>query len=115
MGEAFAVADLVVCRAGATSLAEITACGKASVLVPWREAADDHQWANARALESEQACTVVDDEVIVERNLVRVIADLIRDELALKRLAGNAERLGQRGARAQILGEIQSMMRGARA
>ncbi len=113
MGAAFAVADLVVCRAGATSLAEITACGKASVLVPWREAADDHQRENARLLQEEGACAVVDGEGIVERNLVRLIANLIRDEAALDRLAWNAGRLGQRGAAALILGEIQSMMRGA--
>ena len=115
MGAAFAVADLVVCRAGATSLAEITACGKASILIPWGQAADDHQWENARVLNAEEACTLADDEVIVERNLVRLIVNLIHDELALKRLAGNAGRLGRRGAKALILGEIQSMMRGARA
>lgn len=115
MGAAFAIADLVVCRAGATSLAEITACGKASILIPWREATDDHQWENARLLKKEEACELADDEVIVERNLVRLIVNLIRDELALERLAGNAGRLGKRGARALILGEIQSMMRGASA
>jgi len=115
MGEAFAIADLVVCRAGATSLAEITACGKASLLIPWREAADDHQWENARLLRESQACALADDEVIVERNLVRLIVELIRDEFTLERLAGNAGRLGRRTARAQVLGEIQSMMRGARA
>lgn len=115
MGEAFAVADLVVCRAGATSLAEITACGKASILVPWREAVDDHQWKNARRLQTEGACALVGGEGIVERDLVRAIVGLIRDELAMERLAGNAGRLGQRGAKAQVLGEIQSMMRGARA
>ncbi len=113
MGAAFAVADLVVCRAGATSLAEITACGKASVLIPWRNAAEDHQRENARLLQEAGACTVFDDERIVERNLVRLIADLIRDELALDRLAENAGRLGKRDAVALILGEIQSMMRGA--
>ena len=115
MGAAFAIADLVVCRAGATSLAEITACGKASVLIPWREAKDDHQWKNARLLKAEKACALADDEAIVEQNLVRLIVSLIRDEPALERLAGNASRLGKRGARALILGEIQSMMRGARA
>lgn len=115
MGAAFAIADLVVCRAGATSLAEITACGKASILVPWRKATDDHQWENARLLKAEEACALADDEVIVERNLVRLIVNLIRDELALERLAGNAGRLGKRGAKTLILGEIQSVMRGARA
>jgi UDP-N-acetylglucosamine--N-acetylmuramyl-(pentapeptide) pyrophosphoryl-undecaprenol N-acetylglucosamine transferase len=113
MGAAFAVADLVVCRAGATSLAEITACGKASVLIPWRNAADDHQRENARMLQEEGACAVVDDAGIVEPNLVRLIADLIRDELVLDRLAENAGRLGKRDAVALILGEIHTMMRGA--
>ena len=115
MGAAFAVADLVVCRAGATSLAEITACGKASVLVPWREAADDHQRENARLLEEEEACAVVDDEGIVEPDLVRLIGDLVRDELALERLAWNAGRLGKRDAVALILTEIRLLMGGARA
>jgi UDP-N-acetylglucosamine--N-acetylmuramyl-(pentapeptide) pyrophosphoryl-undecaprenol N-acetylglucosamine transferase len=115
MGAAFAVADLVVCRAGATSLAEITACGKASVLVPWREATDDHQWANARLLQAEEACAIVDGQGIVQRDLARLIVDLMQDELALERLAGNAGRLGKRSAKALILGEIRSMMRGARA
>jgi len=115
MGAAFAIADLVVCRAGATSLAEITACGKASVLIPWREAAEDHQMKNAQMLRAEAACTLVDDEVIVQRDLVRLIVNLIRDEFALERLACNARRLGQRAAKAEIVGEIQSLMRGARA
>jgi UDP-N-acetylglucosamine--N-acetylmuramyl-(pentapeptide) pyrophosphoryl-undecaprenol N-acetylglucosamine transferase len=115
MGAAFAVADLVVCRAGATSLAEITACGKASVLIPWRNATDDHQRKNARMLQEEGACAVVDDAGIVEPDLVRLIANLIRDELALDRLGENAGRLGKRDAVALVLGEIQTMMRGARA
>jgi len=115
MGAAFALADLVVCRAGATSVAEITACGKASLLIPWREAAEDHQSANARALQAEEACAVADDDAILERNLVRLIVGLVRSELAMERLAGNAGRLGKRGARALVLGEIHSMIRGASA
>jgi hypothetical protein len=58
---------------------------------------------------------VLDDQGIVQRNLARLIVDLIRDELALERLAGNAGRLGERGAKALVLGEIRAMMRGARA
>lgn len=110
MGAAFAIADLVVCRAGATSLAEITSCGKASILVPWKEAADDHQRRNAEAMEEERACTVADDEVIVSHGLVGAILGQMDDELGLKRLAGNAKRLGQRSAEAAILGEIRSLM-----
>ncbi|MCK5827652.1 UDP-N-acetylglucosamine--N-acetylmuramyl-(pentapeptide) pyrophosphoryl-undecaprenol N-acetylglucosamine transferase [Candidatus Bipolaricaulota bacterium] len=114
MGAAFAVADLVVCRAGATSLAEITSCGKASLLVPWKEAADDHQRKNAAFMREELACSVADDEVIVRHGLVGAILDQMDDELGLESLAGNAKRMGQRSAESAILGEIQSLMREAR-
>jgi len=94
MGEAFAIADLVVCRAGATSLAEITACGKASLLVPWRGAADDHQRANALAFRDEGACTVADEAALCRGGLVRLIQELAGDEAQLGRLARNARRSG---------------------
>ncbi len=114
MGAAFAIADLVVCRAGATSLAEITSCGKAAMLVPWKEAADDHQRKNAELMREERACTVADDDVIVRHGLVGAILDQMDDELGLECLAGNAKRMGQRSAESAILGEIRSLMRGAR-
>lgn len=110
MAAAFAIADLVVCRSGATSLAEITGCGKPSLLVPWRGAADDHQWKNARLLEAENACALADEEVIVRHELVDRILDLIKDELTLARLATNAARLGKRQAGSLIQGEIRALM-----
>lgn len=115
MGAAFAVADLVVCRAGATSLAEITACGKASLLVPWRGAADDHQWKNAQVFRDEGACSVADEEAIVQHGLVRLIQDLAEDEMRLARLSRNAGRSGRRDARSAVLGEICTLMREASA
>jgi len=114
MGAAFAIADLVVCRAGATSLAEITSCGKASLLVPWKEAADDHQRKNARLMEEECACAVADEKVIVRHGLVDAILGQMSDELGLERLAGNARRMGQRDAESLILGEIGLLMREVR-
>ncbi len=111
MGGAFAVADLVVCRAGATSLAEITACGKASVLVPWQQAAEDHQRRNAEALRQERACAMADDGVLVSQGLVRIVLQQMRDELALDHLASNAQRLGRRDAESRILKEIRGLVR----
>ena len=110
MAEAFAIADLVVCRSGATSLAEITGCGKPSLLIPWRGAADDHQWKNARLLEAENACAVAEEGVIVRHKLVDRILDLIHDEWTLTRLATNAARLGNRKAGSRIQGEIRTLM-----
>lgn len=114
MGEAFAVADLIVARAGATTLAEITACGKPALVIPWEQAANDHQWHNARALEERDACTLVGEAAIVRRGLVNFVQQLVRDDTTLLRLATNARRSGRRDAKTRVLGEIQLLMRGAR-
>src|SRR5205085_1666189 len=56
MGVQYAKADLVVCRAGASTIAELLAIGKPALLVPYPHAVYDHQRANARALAAEGAC-----------------------------------------------------------
>lgn len=115
MAVAFAVADLIVSRAGATTLAEITGCGKPSVLVPWRGATDDHQLENARVLEREEACRLASDEIMVRHELVRLVLDVVGDDATLARLGRNAHRMGQRQAGALIRSEIQGLVRGAAA
>jgi len=112
MWEAFAIADLIVSRAGATTIAEIAACGKPAVLIPWNGAAEGHQWLNARLLEEEEACTVADEDVIVDGGLVHLIRRLVSDDETLNRLAENARRNGRRDANALIMGEIRFQMRG---
>ncbi|MCX6099837.1 MAG: undecaprenyldiphospho-muramoylpentapeptide beta-N-acetylglucosaminyltransferase [Candidatus Bipolaricaulota bacterium] len=113
MAVAFAIADLIVSRAGATTLAEITGCGKPAILVPWRGATDDHQLENARVLEREEACRLASDEIMVRHELVRLVLDVVRDEAALARLGRNAHRMGQRQAGPLIRSEIQGLVRGA--
>jgi UDP-N-acetylglucosamine--N-acetylmuramyl-(pentapeptide) pyrophosphoryl-undecaprenol N-acetylglucosamine transferase len=113
MAVAFAIADLIVSRAGATTLAEITSCGKPAILVPWRGATDDHQLENARVLEREEACRLASDEIMVRHELVRLVLDVVKDASALARLGQNAHRLGQRQAGSLILHEIHALVRGA--
>jgi UDP-N-acetylglucosamine--N-acetylmuramyl-(pentapeptide) pyrophosphoryl-undecaprenol N-acetylglucosamine transferase len=113
MAVAFAISDLIVSRAGATTLAEITGCGKPAILVPWRGATDDHQLENARVLEREEACRLASDEIMVRHELVRLVLDVVRDDAALARLGRNAHRMGQRQAGSLIRSEIQGLVRGA--
>ncbi|MEA3356032.1 MAG: undecaprenyldiphospho-muramoylpentapeptide beta-N-acetylglucosaminyltransferase [Candidatus Bipolaricaulota bacterium] len=112
MGEAFSLADLVVTRAGASTLAEITACGKPAMLIPWREATDDHQWKNARYLEQEKACLLVSEKQVHSRGLFPFIEEMIADDRALSQMAGNSSRLGKPAAAAAVLGEICTLARG---
>jgi UDP-N-acetylglucosamine--N-acetylmuramyl-(pentapeptide) pyrophosphoryl-undecaprenol N-acetylglucosamine transferase len=114
MGEAFAVADLVVSRAGATTLAEITSCGKPALLVPWGGAAGGHQWENACVLKDEKACALVNEADILKHGLVGLICQMVGDRKALTRMAHNSMRMGKRQATTLILGEIITLAEGAR-
>jgi UDP-N-acetylglucosamine--N-acetylmuramyl-(pentapeptide) pyrophosphoryl-undecaprenol N-acetylglucosamine transferase len=74
MGAAYAAADLALCRAGGTTIAELAACGLPAVLVPYPHAADDHQRANARAAARQGGALVMEEAALVEGGLHGVIA-----------------------------------------
>lgn len=93
MAEAYAWADLVLCRAGAMTIAELAATGVGSILVPFPHAVDDHQTSNARFL-SEQGAAILVPEA--ELDAAR-LADLLRE------LAGARERLLDMARRARAL------------
>lgn len=90
MADAYAVADLVVCRAGATTVAELAAVGLPSVLVPYPNAAGDHQLHNARALERIGAAVVVRDNELDRGRLPAVVGELIGDRQRLLRMSAAA-------------------------
>jgi len=114
MGEAFAISDLIVSRAGATTLAEITSCGKPALLVPWAGAADDHQRKNAHYLKEAEACAVAEEEELEEKGLAPLIEAIVRDEEKLARMGRNAARVGKRSATRLIIGELERLAREAR-
>ena len=90
---AYAVADLVVCRAGATTIAEITRAGLPSVLIPYPFAAADHQTENAKALEEAGAAAVVPDAE-TGAMLLPLIRGLLHDPARLKAMGDRARQLG---------------------
>jgi UDP-N-acetylglucosamine--N-acetylmuramyl-(pentapeptide) pyrophosphoryl-undecaprenol N-acetylglucosamine transferase len=96
MARRYAEADLVICRAGAMTIAELSAGGMASVLVPFPHAVDDHQSANARFLSGQGAAILLPQEKLTPNSL----ADLIRslDRKALLVMAEKARVLGKPGA-----------------
>jgi UDP-N-acetylglucosamine--N-acetylmuramyl-(pentapeptide) pyrophosphoryl-undecaprenol N-acetylglucosamine transferase len=114
MGDAFALADLIVCRAGATTVAEITSCGKPAVLIPWGAATDGHQWENARYLKKQEACRLAEEKDIAKQNIARLIEPIVNDRDRLSQMASNSLRLGQRRATTVMMGEIVALAREAR-
>ena len=88
--QAYGVADLIVCRAGAMTLAEIAVCGRPSILVPYPFAAHNHQELNASNLVDRGAAVMIRDEELTGERLAKEIAHLLADRTALSRMSANA-------------------------
>ncbi len=105
MASLYAVADLVVCRSGATTLAEITARGLPSILVPYPYAAENHQEANARILESKGAAQVILDNQ-VEAELGGLLLSLLEDQAKLAAMVQASATLGRPEATEAVITQI---------
>lgn len=110
MALAYAMADLVISRAGASSISELCLLGKPSILVPSPNVAEDHQTHNAMALVQRQAAVLVRDAEAREA-LVSTALDLIRDEAHLKALHTNILRLALPYSAHRIAEEVISLAR----
>jgi UDP-N-acetylglucosamine--N-acetylmuramyl-(pentapeptide) pyrophosphoryl-undecaprenol N-acetylglucosamine transferase len=87
MAMAYQKADLILCRAGATTIAEVTACGKACIFVPYPYATDDHQRKNAEALVDKGAGFMILDRELSGKRLAAMIEELERNP-AVRKMAG---------------------------
>ena len=105
MDRAYAAADVVVCRAGATTIAELTGLGKPSILVPYPHAAKDHQVLNARALADAGAARMVYDRDLIAR-LKDEILRLLFDKQAQEQMRRAALGLGKPNAAGEIVRKI---------
>jgi UDP-N-acetylglucosamine--N-acetylmuramyl-(pentapeptide) pyrophosphoryl-undecaprenol N-acetylglucosamine transferase len=98
----FAAADLVLSRSGATTCAELTAAGKASILVPFALAADDHQRRNARALEAGRAAILLEEQDLAGESLARAVRGLLDEPFRIASMEEAARRLGRPDAAARV-------------
>ncbi|HXV82325.1 MAG TPA: undecaprenyldiphospho-muramoylpentapeptide beta-N-acetylglucosaminyltransferase [Candidatus Binatia bacterium] len=112
MDEAYARADLILCRAGATTVAELTAFGKAAILVPYPYAIDDHQRWNAQALQDQGAAEMILDQELEGDLLARRIRAYVSDRQRIDRMASAALGLGRPEAAARIVEECYALARG---
>lgn len=110
MNYAYAVADLVVSRAGAIALAEICATGKPSILIPFPYAAEDHQTVNAMTLVKNGAAIIVKDEN-VSSELISKICLLLKDQEKLHAIGKAASRLFVKDADQLIVREILNVVK----
>jgi UDP-N-acetylglucosamine--N-acetylmuramyl-(pentapeptide) pyrophosphoryl-undecaprenol N-acetylglucosamine transferase len=103
MAELYSRADLLICRAGATTVAEITALGKAVIFIPFPFAADDHQVLNAGSLTDEGAAELIVEKDLDGRILSEKLAYYFTHPSALEDMAARARRFGHPDAARNIV------------
>ncbi len=106
MGDCYGASDLVVSRAGASTLSEITGNALPSVLIPYPSAIRDHQRKNAEMLSAGGAALVLDEELLTPGAFSSVLLSLYRDRAKLERMRQGARRLHPGNAAARIAGAI---------
>lgn len=102
MAAAYAAADAVVCRAGATSIAELTALGKPALLVPYPHATADHQLHNGRALEQAGGAVVVEDKHLDGEGIVAAVEPWLLDPSTRDEVAAASRAFGRRDAATNV-------------
>ena len=111
MPNEFAKADLIISRAGATTCAELTAAGKASIMIPLPTAADDHQRKNAEALESQGASTMILQADLTPEKLSVEITKMIEQPEALSEMEKAAKAMSRHDAAEKAADLIEELKR----
>jgi UDP-N-acetylglucosamine--N-acetylmuramyl-(pentapeptide) pyrophosphoryl-undecaprenol N-acetylglucosamine transferase len=111
MAAEYRTADLIICRAGATTIAEVTACGKACLFIPFPHAVDDHQRRNAEALLKKQACLMLLERELTGERLAALIRELISDPETVRKTGEAAFSLARLDAAKIIVDEMMKESR----
>ena len=95
MSDVYAAADLVVARAGASTVAEIATVGIASILIPWKDAAENHQLTNAKTLSDQGGAVLLEESRLTDEVFARQIVELLTDDAMRMRISQTARKLGE--------------------
>jgi UDP-N-acetylglucosamine--N-acetylmuramyl-(pentapeptide) pyrophosphoryl-undecaprenol N-acetylglucosamine transferase len=102
MPQAFARADLLVCRSGASTVAEIAAAGKPAIFVPFPQAADDHQRRNAEAIVQGGGAVLIAQSELSPDRLARTLVEYLNEPLRLQQMGERARALSHHDAAGRV-------------
>jgi len=103
MAAYYQMADLVICRSGASTVAELAVCGKAAILIPYPFAAHNHQWINAQKLVDRGAAKMIEDKALNGPSLAKAVIDLYSHPEELKRMEERILEVGRPRAAEEIV------------
>ncbi len=111
MARYYPKADLVICRSGASTVAELAVCGKASILIPYPYAAHQHQLINAQKLVDRGAARMILDEALNGPSLSKNIRDLYHDPEERKRMEEAIQKIGRPRAAEEIVDQCYALVK----
>lgn len=111
MDDCLAAADLVIGRSGAMTLSELEASGRASILIPSPNVAENHQYHNAMVLQNHNAAIVIEEKNLNGQNLCQIVEDLVNDKARLEAFGKNARKLAILDANQKITEEIMNLLK----
>jgi UDP-N-acetylglucosamine--N-acetylmuramyl-(pentapeptide) pyrophosphoryl-undecaprenol N-acetylglucosamine transferase len=109
MAERFAQADLIVCRAGAITAAEVAAAGRAAIFIPFGASTDSHQLRNAQEMQRAGAARLIPEPQLTAERLTREVFSLLDQPPELQAMAANARRLAKPNAARDIVDMIEGV------
>jgi UDP-N-acetylglucosamine--N-acetylmuramyl-(pentapeptide) pyrophosphoryl-undecaprenol N-acetylglucosamine transferase len=110
MAAVYQRADLVICRSGASTVAELAVCGKAAILIPYPFAAHNHQWINAQKLVARGAATMIEDRALNGSLLAKAILDLYSRPEELGRMEEKIRQVGRPRAAEEIVDHCYALV-----
>ncbi len=102
---------LVICRAGASTLSELEAAGRASILIPSPNVAENHQYHNGMVLVKNQAAVLIEEKDLSGQRLCSEVEQLANDPQRLRQLGQNAQKLAMIDANERIYEELMRLLR----
>ena len=109
MGECMAAADLIISRAGAISLSELSVCGKPSILIPSPYVAENHQFHNAMSLKRVGAAEVIEEKDLSGEKLIKTVENIIHNNTHLEQMGSKAKAYAIPDASKRIYDEIMRL------
>ena len=105
------VSDLIVSRAGASMISEITTCGLPSILIPSPYVTNNHQYKNARELEKNGASVIIKEENLDSKTLIQTIDEILNDQERYKKMVDTNIKLGVVDSATRIYDEIKKVIK----
>jgi UDP-N-acetylglucosamine--N-acetylmuramyl-(pentapeptide) pyrophosphoryl-undecaprenol N-acetylglucosamine transferase len=111
MRDVYAAADVVVSRSGASTVAEIATVGVAAILIPWKDAAENHQLTNAKSMTDRGGAVLLEESHLTPESFTQRVCELLADETLRLQLANSAREIGSAHRNCSIAALVDSVAR----